>query len=168
MKKGQVQVQETILVLFIFIVILVIGLIFFYKYNAQSLRDSVFEVEQNKFNGMLSTFPQNPEIRCSYLGEDISCIDSYKLLGFMDIVGKESGYYKKKFGFKNITIYSVYPNKNPIKCDFNNIENCGVWKLYLNKPQDYNKVLIIKTPISLYFPNKDDYAIGEMVIEWYT
>ena len=167
MKKGQLQIHETILVLFIFIVLLVIGMIFFYRYNAQSLRDSVFEIELSRFNAMLSTFPQSPEIRCSFLGQDASCVDSYKLISFKNLIEDEKSHYRIKYGFKNITFYSLYPEKSPAKCDLNQVRDCGVWNLYLEKPKNYRQTLVIETPVSLYFPDKDNYGIGKMVIEWY-
>ena len=146
MKKGQLQIHETILVLFIFIVLLVIGMIFFYRYNAQSLRDSVFEIELSRFNAMLSTFPQSPEIRCSFLGQDSSCVDSYKLIGFKDLIESDKSYYRAKYGFKNITFYMLYPKKNSEECSSSNIKDCGVWTLYLEKPKNYRQTLIIETP----------------------
>lgn len=168
MKKGQLQIHETILVLFIFIVLLIIGMIVFYRYNAEGLKQSMFEIESNKFNAMLSTFAQSPEIRCSFLGQDISCVDSYKLIGFKKIAEDNKGYYREKLGNKNITFYLLYPFKNNKECDLANTKDCGVWNIYLEKPKRYEKTLIIETPISLYFPETDDYGIGKMVVTWYT
>lgn len=167
MKKGQLQIHETILVLFIFIILLIIGMIVFYRYNAEGLRQSMFDLESNKFNAMLSTFPQSPEIRCSFLGQDISCVDVYKLIGFKKIVEDNKGYYREKLGYRNISFYLLYPTKNGKVCDMANIRDCGVWNLYLEKPKHYEKTLVIETPVSLYFPETDNYGIGKMAIEWY-
>ena len=167
MKKAQLQIQETILVLFIFIVLLILGMIFFYRYNAQGLKNDIFELDLMKFDALISTFQQNPEIRCSFLGEDASCVDSTKLLAFKELIKDEKGYYRSKIGFKNITFYKLYPERNSNICELNNFNDCGVWNVYLEKPKNYGKRLIRTTPVSLYFPDKDEYGIGEMVIEWY-
>jgi len=167
MKKGQLQIQETILVLFVFIVILAIGLIFFHKYNVESLREDIFEVQVTDFDSMLSRFPEMPEIKCSYLGESVECIDTYKLLSFKNLIKNEKSYYRERFGYKNITLYKIYPEKNNNECKVSSVGDCGVWSIYSQIPRNYESKLVRETPISIYFPNEDEYGIGKLVIEWY-
>jgi len=38
-KKGQLQIQETILVVFIFIILIMFGLVFFYRVQLASIND---------------------------------------------------------------------------------------------------------------------------------
>src|SRR3989338_5677999 len=88
-RKGQLQIQETILVLFIFIVILVLGMVFFYRFSLQGLEENKLDNERLKFNTMLSTVPEMAEITCSIYSQEVNCIDVYKLLAFKNI------YYNK-------------------------------------------------------------------------
>lgn len=161
MKKGQLQIQETILVLFIFIVILLIGMIVFYRFSLQGLEEKRMENERLRFNTMLTTFPSMAEITCSIYSQEANCIDVYKLLAFKGVNDE----YKDRLGFMNITIYSMYPERNSNLCELGSARDCGVWNVYYNKPKEFNTKLVIRTPVSLYYIG--GYGIGEMVMERY-
>lgn len=161
MKKGQLQVQETILVLFIFIVILLIGMIVFYRFSLQGLEEKRLNNERMRFNTMLVTIPEMAEITCSIYSQEVSCIDIYKLIAFKGINER----YRDRLGYMNITIYNIYPERNDKLCELGSVRDCGVWNIYYNNPNKLNKKLVLKTPISLYSVN--GYTIGELVMERY-
>ena len=160
-RKGQLQIQETILVLFIFIVILVLGMVFFYRFSLQGLEENKLDNERLKFNTMLSTVPEMAEITCSIYSQEVNCIDVYKLLAFKNINDK----YMDRMGFMNITIYSLYPERNGNVCELGSVRDCGIWNIYYNKPIEAKTTLVLRSPVSLYYIDK--YGIGEIVMERY-
>lgn len=164
-KKAQLEVQETIIVVFIFVVLLSLGLLLFYKFQLSSLDQQKIEIQENKFNMMLLIFPNSPEIECSSGLVTRNCIDTLKVLSLKKSVEQDQQFYFKKFGYKKLQLTSLYPIKNEKECTSTNIEDCGVWTIY-NKPapnQDMSKIL--RTPISIYYPQTDSYGIGELRLE---
>ena len=110
---------------------------------------------------MLSTVPEMAEITCSIYSQEVNCIDVYKLLAFKNINDK----YKDRIGFMNITIYSLYPERNENVCELGSVRDCGVWNIYYNKPKEFKTTLVLRSPVSLYYIDK--YGIGEIVMERY-
>ncbi|MBI2148628.1 hypothetical protein HYU23_03025 [Candidatus Woesearchaeota archaeon] len=168
-RKGQLQIQETILVIFIFIVLIMFGLIFFYKAQSTSIANDFKKFELDRVSVDFITLGDMPEFSCSKAGIRESCIDTSKLVVFSELINNKlyKNYYFDRWGYKNITIYTVYPGKNNIKCTTASADNCGVWDVYINKPSKITSKIIRDTPVSLYFPDKDQYAIGIMVVEAY-
>jgi len=168
-KKGQLQIQETILAVFIFIVLIMFGLIFFYKAQSASIKDDFNRFQREKIGSDFITLGDLPEFSCSKAGIKESCIDSAKLIIFTELStkGDLKQYYFERFGYKNITIYQVYPTKNNNLCNSGSIENCGIWEVYVKKPAKGKSKDVYTTPVSLYFPEKDNYAIGLMIVEAY-
>ncbi len=166
-KKGQLQIQETILAVFIFVVLIMFGLIFFYRVQSASIVDSFNEFQLEKLSVDFITLGDLPEFSCSRAGVKESCIDTVKLNSFIGLYKTRpyDEYYEQRFGFKNITIYQVYPS-----CTGN---ECAKWNVYLNKPEDVESKIVRDTPVSLYFPctgndcENDEYRIGVMIVEAY-
>lgn len=174
-KKAQLQIQETIIVVFIFIILIVLGLVFFYRVQSKSIDDDFNRYEVQKLNVDFISLGDLPEFSCSRAGYVENCIDTVKLIAFMALSkSKDTGqYYFDRFGYKNITIYQIYPTKNNNKCSFGQITDCGIWEVYTKKPDKVYSTGILDTPVSLYFPCKDigctedDYGIGMMIVEAY-
>jgi len=80
MKKGEIQMQETILVIFIITVIIALGLFVFYRYNLSSLENERLNYEQEKVYALLSNLQNNPQLQYSYLGNNENAVDTLKLL----------------------------------------------------------------------------------------
>ncbi len=169
--KGQLQIQETILTVFIFIVLIMFGLIFFYRVQSASIVDDFNDFQKEKASIDFITLGDLPEFSCSAGGIKGNCIDAVKLLVFMKLNATKSfrDHYISTFGYANITFYQVYPkletNKN--RCTPNKPSDCGVWQVYLYQPKKITSKLIKDTPVSLYFPEKDTYIIGNLVVEGY-
>ncbi|MDD5650888.1 MAG: hypothetical protein PHF86_10815 [Candidatus Nanoarchaeia archaeon] len=164
-KKAQLQMQETMLVIFVFIVIVGIGLILFNQFNNQSIKQIAQDDQLTYFYSLIGTFPNMPEVKCSYLSDDKECIDVYKLLAFKN---------KGDFLFSNITIYTVYPKKDKQECNLQILtqgQNCGTFLVYNNIPAkcktQFCEKKVIYSPVSLYYPDKDSYDLGKLVIEVY-
>lgn len=173
-KKAQLQIQETILVVFIFIVLIMLGLIFFYRVQSGSIAQEFHEFQVSQLGVDFVTIGDLAEFSCSKAGIRESCIDSGKLVIFsvLSKVTTESydyeEYYFERFGYKNITIFEVYPGDSREKCTINNVgAECGVWEVYVNKPDKIKSKRIFDTPVSLYFPERDEYGIGLLVVEAY-
>ena len=163
--KGQLQIQETIIVIFIFMVMLGLGMIFFYKFQIGSIEQDQQDYRIQKFDNILLSLPTYPEIECSIYGVSENCVDVFKLAAFSKVGSSE--YYKEQLGFKNITVYQMYPNKNNNECNLNVPQDCGVWNVYYNEPRVKGVTLIRETPVSLYYPATDSYGIGLLVVEAY-
>ena len=170
MKKGQLQIQETILVVFVFIVIISLGLVFFYRFQLQAIQQDISDYNEDEFANILISFPDLAEVGCSFNAEKANCMDAYKLISFQSISKKRSSYFFKRLGYMNITVYSLYPSESSVACEGSSTRACGVWKLYSRLPED-RKLLFDKTvqetPISLYYPDTDSYGIGKLVVEAY-
>ncbi len=167
-KKGELQTQETILVVFIFIILIVFGLIFFYRVQSASIADDFNNFQLEKLTVDFITLGDLPEFSCSKAGIKESCIDTTKLVTFSRLMNNQDykDYYFERFGYKNVTIYQVYPNKNNNKCT-TSISDCGVFEVYNRKPTKVDTKIVRDTPVSLYFPDTDQYTIGMMVVEAY-
>ncbi len=164
-KKAQLEIQETIIVVFIFVVLLSIGMLLFYRFQLSSLDQQKIEIEDKKFEMMLLTFPNSAEIECSSNLQTRNCIDSLKVLSLKKSIEQDPPSYFKKFGYKKITLTSLYPAKNNKECISTNLDDCGVWTIY-NKPSpNQEKGIILRTPISIYYPQTESYGIGELRLE---
>ena len=158
-KKAQIQIQETILVIFVFTVMLIVGLIVFYRYTAESIKNENIQHELDKFYNLIGIIPNKPEIKCSYLAEEKECIDAFKLLAY--------GTKEKDLGFMNITLFVAYPLDTRLKECKNTVENCNIYNIYSEIPESYTTVYRTSTPVSLYYPLVDNYKVGKLVLEYY-
>ena len=152
MKKGQVQITETLLVLVVFSVLLLIALIIFYRFNISSITTDMNRYEDTKFRSLIGTIPSMSEFRCSNLGNDQECIDLDKVIIFKTI-GVD---YNKVFGYKNITLSMIYPKED------------SVYNIYSNKPRATKTIKRISTFVSVYDSSQDKYKIGKLTIEAYS
>lgn len=156
MKKAQMQMQETMLAIVIFIIILAICLTFFYRFQSSSIKADQFRYEQTKYYELFSIIPNLPDIKCSLLTNEEDCIDTTKLLSF------DEKKYQNLLIDKEIKIY--YQDGN-ITCNLKNYPNCNSFNIHSKKKK--GSFEIFKSPVSLYFPAKDEYKLGILEIKWY-
>ena len=76
--------------------------------------------------------------------------------------------YFSVFGYSNISVVEIYPLANGKECSKSNHSDCGMYSLYYKKKTSLKSTLVISSPVSLYYPDIDEYKIGKLVIEWYT
>lgn len=150
MKKGQLQIQETSLVIFIVIIIMLVGLGFFWQYQAAAIGNINNQYQEDKFFGLISYLPSMPELRYTRGGifEEES-IDFLKAKSFSQV--SDSGYYKSLFGFKKITL------------DVSGEELV----LYDRRLPTSNEARKINSPISIYDPRDGRYYVGLLEVEMY-
>jgi len=162
--KGQLQINETILVLIIFTILAIVGLIFFHNFNINGIKAQYVRNERFKSTTLLTTFQDLSEVRCSSQIKDIDCVDTLKLFSFQKL-------NKINFGKKRILIEVVYPEVGQEECTPKNFQgaypDCNYWVLYDKKPTNFKSKEIVTTPISLFYPLIDEYKIGLLKIEGY-
>ena len=136
MKKGQMQMQESIFVIFLVMLLIIIGMIFFFKYTAAGIEDSKLEYEEYRFMQLIGVIPNLPDLRCSHLGVANECVDLLKVNAFN---GEYSLFSGKEIKIGNRLIY------NDLSC---------------------TDVRIVSSPISLYDPLSGRYSVSELEIRW--
>jgi len=103
LKKGQLQIQETAIVIFIVTVIIAIGLIVFYRYTVDDIKDDNARYVDEKAKGLIEVLPNLPELKVSEMGIEADwCIDEKKAFVF------NNGFYdfgRKRIKIDEITLY---------------------------------------------------------------
>ena len=79
MKKGNVQLTESILVMFFVLIIIAISLVVFYRFQLGSLRDYENEYRDKQILASLITIPKDFDY--TLLGKSENAVDSSKLFG---------------------------------------------------------------------------------------
>ena len=168
--KGQIEINETILVMFFIVIIIVIGIVFYYRVFQENIKGKGEELSEQEASVMLASISKMSEISCS--NED--CIDAAKLIPFSSLAKSNRDFYSGILGNKKVTIYNRYPSTNEGLCDsrkynaFEYPENCNYWVLYdYELANSGGRGIKISTPVSLYYPESDEYRIGELEIEIY-
>lgn len=162
-KKGQIQINETILVIFIVTVIMLLGVVLFNRWTKLSIENEFLDNERIRFSNMLGTIPEMSELKCSSQGRLFNCLDSLKLLA----LGNLDLGYQKMFGFREIKVNIVYPETEKALCKSSTYPECNEFIVYSNKPSKIKEEDVIETPISLYYPDLGEYKIGILEIKWF-
>ena len=138
-KKGQLQIQETILVLFIFTLIVGLSLIVFYRFNVNDIREDTLEYEEYKFKQLIDVIPNLPELRFSEIGiESEWCIDLLKAKAFSDLQDNyDFGY--RKIGIGDLILYDNF--------------------------RESESVRKYSTPVCVY--EDGEFEVAKLEVEWY-
>jgi len=150
LKKAQLQIKESILVLFVVMFILLFGMMLFFRYTSASIEKDMTDYKEAKFKQLISYIPSMAELKCSRFNVEDECIDVMKMEAFAHL----SDDYKADFGDKKIIVKEVFPDEKS-------------WEIYNNVPSDLDGLSIISTPVSLYYADTGEYAVGVLVVEWY-
>ena len=170
-KKGQVQNLESIIVTMVIVILLVLGVYFYFKFFAKNLQQTGLDLSEIKGTVLLDRITSLPEFTCG-----INCVDASKLLASKNVINSNKLYYKNlfgdKFGIKSMIIEQVYPkpriSRECLSSDFNSGDyplNCRSYVVYENEVSgnSYN----ISSVISIYYPNKDEYMLGKVILGVY-
>jgi len=147
LKRGQLQIQESIFVVFIFFVILMVAMIVFYQLESRSIKGIKEEHDENLFYYLVSYVPSMPELQCSVVGIGDECIDLSKARAFSFM---NDDYYREVFGHRKI-ILEV--NEDIV--------------LYNWEPSTYSGERKITSPVSVYDPNQNKYLVGVLEVYMY-
>jgi hypothetical protein len=171
-RKGQIHISETILVLFILILIILSGIVIYFRFSIERVKNAPYELSERESTILLSKIMNLDEVSCS----EKDCLDAGKFLPFNRAMNKEFNRFNRIFGRKKVTVYRIFPEvseelKN-VECDVSKYiqvdypENCGKWTLYDHNPE--NEVGgKISTVASLFFPEFNDYMVGRVEVEHY-
>ena len=170
MKKGQIQINETLMVVFIIVVIILLGLVVFFKFNSADIDRAHKDHRDFRIKAMIATFPDLGEIKCSKHGTYEDCVDMYKVL-VMNALFKSNEQYRtnllERYGFMDIRFQMIYPDKGSEECHTGKTKDCGTYVAYSNVPRNNKGLMRITTPISVYVPNEDRYGIALLNISRY-
>jgi len=155
MKKGELQIQETILVMFIFLIVLSMILVMVYRFTNASIENAREDLRDNEIFSLLMTLPN--QLSYSYLGSDYNAVDTSRLFGLN----------LTYLGYKTIIIEQVYPQGSGAECSLINYPNCDQFILYEKNSNVLKNKIIKDVPISLYYPLEDQYRAGRLIIENY-
>ena len=166
-KRGQIQIQETILVIFIFTIIIIVGMSVFFRIQENSIKQEYRDFKIKQKSNFILTLPGSSDFVYTKNGLKADAIDVTKLFALKELVTRKPQTYFTKYGYLNITIYEVYPERKTKECkDVNDLGECGVWNIYSKIPEQ-GRPIIKRTPVSIYYPNTREYSIGVMVIGMY-
>ena len=142
--KGQIGINETILVMFVFFILLMLGMVLFFQFSISSSHNEIEEYQEFKFKQLISVVPSMNEIKYSKLGiEDEWCIDLLKARAFSSI----SDSYD--FGRKKISIFS---SEDIV--------------LYDKISSLATGIRVVNSPVCIYDPRSETFNLGELEIKW--
>ena len=149
--KGQLRITQTLFIVLILLVLVIMGLVTFFQYEKAGIESKAEEYQFNKFQQLIHVIPSMPEFQCSRFGVVEDCIDFTKIRGFASV----SEDYVDFFGDKKIVVTEVlWSNMNVT--------------LYDHEPSSWEDERIVTTLVSLYYPNRREYGVGELEIRWYS
>lgn len=155
MKRGSVQLHESILVTFFVLVIIALGLVVFYKFTLNSVSNYEQEYKEQQLLSSLITIPNY--FAYNYLGNSQNAIDTSKLF-----------YGNLNYGFITITIKQTYPiSSEEIICSLQNYPNCNLYIVYNKTSYKLKNTLVESIPVSLYYPLDNKYSVGKLIIYSY-
>ena len=163
LRKGQLQIQETMLVLIVFAVIFMIAFIFYYRFTTESIKNENIRFNDERFSLLTNNLPNMAEFKCTSNKQEEECLDALKLIAFKEVFSE----YRQEFGASKLTIKVIYPETNEKICEKGNLNDCGIFNLYEVNTNNVKNVKKVSTPISIFYPNEKLYKIGVLEVEWY-
>ncbi len=169
LKKGQIQMTETVAVLFIFFVLLIFGMIFYYKYVGFSLKEEQQAAVERRAAEVVTKTIFLPEIQCTTgnLQQNVYCLDVMKMNVLPTVMSEHlEDYYFSIFSFATVTVEELYPLSEGGKG--------RVWKIYDNPKKDFTT----KKQSTFYVVLRDDvvrgplggidHSFGQVLVEVYS
>ena len=83
--KGQMQMNETIIVIFLVSLMLLLGFIFYVKWENANLEKAKFNYEREGFELLIGKIPAMAELQCSSYRQERECMDISKLIAFKEV-----------------------------------------------------------------------------------
>ena len=154
-KSGQeIKSAETIMVLFVFIILVMFGLTFYVKLSASSAQQEKSDSTLKKAVEISQIFSNLPEVACTAANvRTESCIDRIKMETAMTIINESITYYYPYFGYSEIIVSEIYPDKLS-------------WVLYNNSLESASKISS-QIPIAIYDGTTKSHYYGVMEVNYY-
>ncbi|MDD4878682.1 MAG: hypothetical protein PHO02_06660 [Candidatus Nanoarchaeia archaeon] len=173
-KKGVIEMMETFMIIFVIFILMGIGMFFYFRASVSESKDVHREVCLTQTTELISAIAKLTDINCK---DKHPCIDTAKLEAFaLKSPAEKSAVLESTVCRKNITIEQIYPAPDEkgscvgkqASPDFP--KNCNTWQVFSVKASDVKGKAgeAIAIPITLYYPTKDEYGMGKMVITVYT
>lgn len=154
-KKATIQMGETIAVLIIFVIILSFALYLYFQYSYRSIESKGMEFQETEYSTLLYSLTDSPELACT----KGNCIDMTKIIAL-----KQSNYQLKD---KELKIEIIYPESLKKECTIEDYSNpnypntCSYWTFpAIKTSKKTTDIPLVTTPISLYYPETDEFKIG--------
>lgn len=164
MKRGQIQIGETIFVVIFILLIIILGLVFFASGKQDSLerkQDTFDELDAIVLAQLVTSLK---ELECSQLDvKETSCLDKVRLDAFVDLIGNDwelaGEYYTLLLGNALIVVEEVYPQQQ-------------TWVLYnysfdLHDPGIEYDAPSTELPMKLYNAVTGEFSFGVLYITRY-
>ncbi len=162
--------NETLLVLFVIVLFLILGVVVYFRFSLGQVERVAEELSEQEGTVLLASIQGLPEVRCG----DRDCVDTSKLLAFRTVLEQSAEYGKQLFGSLTFRVKQVYPVPlSEEDCTLGLYVqdaypgNCGVWVVYDLKPSRVEKSIVLSVPVSLYFPELEEYRIGRVEVVQY-
>ena len=157
--KAQIRTFESIAVLIIFFFLLITAASFYFKIQSSSIKKEIARADQLR---ALQTFQKTlflPELDCSFISvQKDSCFDLIKIRKFQNLIQSNEKAlmdYYLMFGYSEISVQQIYPNKQD-KIIF-----------YSNIPEQYTSKLSTHSTVLIYDPFVRTYNFGIVEVNAY-
>jgi hypothetical protein len=168
-RRGQVEMNETLLVLFIIVILIIVGMVVYFRFSLAKIESIGGQLSEQESTVLLASASTLAEFRCSHR----DCVDTSKFLPFRTTVHTHVFFYTAALGYKKIAFYQVYPAVDDVPCTLELYaqdeypDTCSSWVVYDRQPTPLKQAITTSTPVSLYFPEVGEYRIGRLEVTSY-
>ncbi len=163
--KAQTQSMELIAVLLVFLVLLSLGIYYYYQFQFSDIRSLTSKLVNEKLEAYLVSIPNMPEFQCSSRGSSDICLDISKVLLFKTSELSKTALLPRA----RIIVKQLYPETTAVnECtlqDFNSPSFPNNCLFFTIKDLTIKNKAIISNPVLLYYPNKNIYSLGSLILE---
>ena len=154
--KAQLKIGETIAVLIFFFFIVAIGLIFYARWQINSIQEKQYERVDIRSVITAQQASYLIELSCTLDNTEKAglCIDVLKLHAFSALASSNYLYYFDTLGYANISVDEIYPQEI----------HYPLYEHPLNKSSDMITAYI---PVSIYDPIEKNYSFGQLIVITY-
>ncbi len=157
-KKSQLQMMENAFIILIVFVILIIAFLFVIGMQRSGHSDKITEFNQLELIKKAKVLNFLPEMQCSDNNNiDPDCYDILKIESFIQLLQNDKD-YEVLLGHLNLSVKQY---------DLVNDVWTNEWYIYDKPREEFNGVMQIQFPISLYDRIEDEYYFGVVYLGIY-
>ncbi|MBW2983151.1 hypothetical protein KY327_02510 [Candidatus Woesearchaeota archaeon] len=158
LKRGQLQIGESIIVIVLILIILVIALVFSARMGAEKYKVQLQGFRQGDAIETAQTVTNLFELKCDKEGLKTTCVDKHKALAFANLLEDNEtarAYYSQIFPESRIVIKQVYPPG----------QNMTIYEENASDDGQTSQPFLI--PVSIHNASADTMAFGILQIQQY-
>jgi len=155
-RKCQVQMFETMAVLIVFFFLIITGMAVYFQLQKAGFKRELREAHEQASMQLIQKTLYLPELDCSFVSvQKENCFDTHKLSVFSEMLKKENILldYFTVFGYSEITVQTIYPEKTEKV-------------LYTNKLEEKDWITV-QNPVLVYNATANSYAFGVVEVKLY-